>query len=182
MAQSSLCNCQQTAYLCTVISPEDRKERWLSFPVSNWLPVSKLTENRNIPVELCVMVAIWLKYALCPTPHILLVASNRKEKGVDFQNKHFTTDCCLFPELDFPLEGHLELLCLCRSNTGENHWVDTTCFYLKVTVSEQFCLIQLLPALTWQCTPSSCWLCHSGLWRWLQPSRSWQAPWRGHCQ
>lgn len=85
---------------------------------------------------------------MCPTPHLLLVTSNQKEKGVDFQNnKRFTTDCCLFPELEFPLEGYLELVFLCRCNTGENHWVDTTCFYLEVTVSEQFCLRQLLPAL-----------------------------------
>lgn len=75
--------------------------------------MSKIAENGNIPVELCAMVAICVKYALCPTPHILLVASNQKEKEVDFQNnKHFTIDCCLFPELDFPLEAHLELVCL----------------------------------------------------------------------
>lgn len=40
---------------------ETGKERQLSSLVNNWLPVSKIAENGNTPVELCAMVAIWVK-------------------------------------------------------------------------------------------------------------------------
>ena len=62
---------------------ETGKERQLSSLVNNWLPVSKIAENGNTPVELCAMVAIWVK---CVQP---LISSQwhltKRKRGLTFR-------------------------------------------------------------------------------------------------